>query len=72
MENKRKLKRKFWNRYPHEDKAVQLGMINIKLLENSLFYVQNLLNDINESCEGDEFIKKNFYIPRYEFSQKTI
>ena len=42
-----------------------VGIVNVDLLEAALFFAQNILNDINETCEGDEYIKKNYIIPRY-------
>lgn len=65
LENKKSLKRKYYNQFPSNEKEKSLGMINILLLQNAIFYAKNVLNDINDTCEGDEFIKKSFEIPRF-------
>lgn len=61
-ENKKKLKKKFSAITNDET----LGWININLLTCAIFYAKNLLNDILEKCEGDEFFKRDFYVPRFE------
>lgn len=67
-DNRRKLKEKYCNIYPNDKEKKQLGLTNIILLQNALFFAKNILHDINELCEGDEYIKKNFYVPRFDFS----
>lgn len=48
-----------------------MGVVNVILLQNAIFFAKNVLNDITESCEGDEYILKDFYVPRYDFSNKV-
>lgn len=50
----------------YSENSENLGLINIILLQNAIFVAKNILNDINETCEGDEYIKKNFLVPRFE------
>jgi len=53
---------------PEQGKISELNTI---LLRNAVFYARNLLLQV-QSCEGDEFIKKNFYQPTFKFSERIL
>jgi len=40
--------------------------------KTALFYAKNIINNTNESCEGEEYIKKNHIVDRYELNKKTL
>jgi len=67
-EKKRQLKRIYVSRFPNKG---TIQPINTILLRNCIFYAQNLLL-ADQNCEGDEFIKCNFYHPTYKFSETLL
>ena len=64
-ENKRQLKRKYITKYPPKDSLMKVNTI---LLRNAVFYARNLLLQSSTECEGDEFIKRDFYDPTFRFN----
>ena len=70
-QSKKAIKKKYFRTYPSDQELVEMGRVNIVLLQNAIFYAKNVLNDINETCEGDEYIKRNFYFPRFELSNRV-
>lgn len=67
IDNKKKLKKKYHKIIPENP---EIGMININILQCALLYSKNLLNDIDEKCEGEEFFRRDYYVSRYDFTQK--
>ena len=68
-ENMRQFKRSFVGKFP---KPSLIQPVNTILLRNCIFFAWNHLLEINNQCEGDEFIKHNFYQPTYKFSEKLL
>lgn len=56
-------------KYPPEDCKVE--KVNTILLRNAIFYARNIMIQ-NQTCEGDEFIKKDFFQPTFKFSNKLL
>eukprot|EP00347_Sterkiella_histriomuscorum_P009991 403339101 len=71
-QNKRDLKRQSMSILHNQEEQTKLGTVNLVLLQNAIFYAYNMIRDLSESCEGDEFIKKDFYKDRYEFQAKIV
>ena len=67
-ENRRKLKRDWVGKFPPDG---SIEKVNTILLRNTIFYARNLLLQ-NQACEGDEFIKKNYFQPTFRFSQRIL
>ena len=70
LENKKQFKRQHYHKFPEIDSDL-LGLINPILLQNAIFYAKNILNNINSSCEGDEFFKQNHIKPVFKIPQQT-
>ena len=69
LDSLKELKRKFVAQYPPKG---SLSRINTILLRNCVFFAWNFLLNTDQSCEGDEFVKKNFYKPTYKFSERLL
>ena len=42
------------------------------MLRNAIFYARNLLLQSTQKCEGDEFIKRDFFEPTFKFNQRIL
>ena len=67
-ENKRQLKRNYIGKYPAKG---SLAKVNTILLRNIVFFARNLLMQ-TQACEGDEFIKQDYYKPTFKFNSRIL
>ena len=52
--------------------ADSISKVNTILLRNAMFFARNLLLQTTQSCEGDEFIKKDFLVASFSFNPRIL
>ena len=63
------MKRQWVVKYPPSNKITKVNTI---LLRNCILFAHNLLLLAENTCDGDEFIKKSFFKPTYKFSERLL